>query len=203
LSDGVIWLTPWRDDDATALGDFNLDASHARWFDQPPAEPDPDARRANHLDVIHRWREEWDTRASLTFALRNAADGEAIGEADLQPRPPVGANIAYAVTAPHRRKGYATRAVRLLADAGLTTFGFQRIELICDAENAASRGVAERAGFAFEGIRRGSAWYEHDQEFRGRPRDEAVFSRISSDVDQEAATPAGVPTLPVGRHEHD
>lgn len=182
LTDGTVWLTPWRDDDATALGDFNLDPEHARWFDQPPHDADPDRRREHHADVIRRWRAEWRDGVSLTFAIRLAPDGVAIGEADLQPRPPVTANIAYAVIPEHRRQGYATRAVRLLAIEGLGRFGFHRIELMCDVENAASRAVGERAGFTFEGIRRGSGWYEHVDEWRGVPRDDCLYSSIASDL---------------------
>jgi RimJ/RimL family protein N-acetyltransferase len=182
LSDGVVWLTPWFEDDDASLADFNLDAAHSRWFDQPPLDADLQHRRAHHADVIRRWRREWETGASLTFAIRTVEDGIAVGEADLQPRPPITASIAYAVTEPHRGRGYAPRAVRLLAEAGLTRFGFRRIELICDVDNAPSRRVAEKAGFAHEGIRRGSGWYENVPEFRGRPRDDVVFSFIQSDL---------------------
>jgi hypothetical protein len=86
LSDWVVWLTPWHDDDDVALGDFNLDPAHARWFDQPPPDPDRERRRVWHAEVIRRWRDEWTSGASLTFALRTAEDAIAIGEADLQPR---------------------------------------------------------------------------------------------------------------------
>jgi RimJ/RimL family protein N-acetyltransferase len=158
-----------HDDDAR-LGDFNLDADHVRWFDQPPADEDRGRRREHGHEVIRRWQAEWLAGTSLTFAIRLASDGVAIGEVDLQPRPPVTANIAFAVIPQHRREGYATHAVRLLAVEGLGRFGFRRIELMCDVENVASRKVAERAGFSFEGIRRGSGWYEHVEEWRGVPR---------------------------------
>jgi RimJ/RimL family protein N-acetyltransferase len=186
LSDGVVWLTPWRDEDASAFGDFNLDPDHARWFDQPDPDPDPDRRRDHHADVIRRYHDEWMSGASLSFALRIVSDGGVIGAADLQPRPPATANIAYAVTAGHRGNGYATRAVRLLAEAGLTRFGFQRIELICDVENGASRRVADKAGFTLEGIRRGGGRYEYVPEFTGRPRDQALYSLITADLEHRA-----------------
>ena len=182
LSDGVVWLTPWHERDDVALGDFNVDPAHARWFDQPSLDRDRERRRAQHADVIRRWHDEWASGASLTFALRLAKDGIAIGEADLKPRPPIAANIAYAVTPDHRGRGYAARAARLLAEAGLTRFGFHRIELVCDVDNAASRRVAEKAGFVAEGVRRGSGWFENVPELAGAPRDEAVYSLIRSDL---------------------
>lgn len=182
LSDGVVWLTPWQDDDDVALGDFNLDPAHARWFDQPTPDPDLEHRRQQHAEVIRRYREEWASGVSLSFALRTSEDGSAIGAADLQPRPPIGANIAYAVTREHRGRGYAPRAVRLLAEAGLTRFGFRRVELICDVDNAASRRVAEKAGFISEGVRRGSGWFQNIPELAGSPRDEVVYSLTTADL---------------------
>jgi RimJ/RimL family protein N-acetyltransferase len=182
LSDGVVWLTPWHADDDVALGDFNLDPAHARWFDQPPRDPDRERRRVQAAEVIRRYRDEWASGASLTFALRTAEDNIAIGAADLQPRPPISANIAYAVTPEHRGRGYAPRAVRLLAEAGLKRFGFHRVGLICDVDNTASRRVAEKAGFVYEGVRRGSGWFENVPEFVGLPRDEAIYSLIPSDL---------------------
>ena len=182
LTDGVVWLTPWRPGDDVALGEFNLDPAHARWFDQPPPDPDPERRREHGAEVIRRWGSEWVEGTSLTFALRRTEDGPAIGEADLQPRPPITANIAYAVVPVERGNGYAGRAVRLLAEAGLTRFGFRRIELMCDTENAGSRRVAEKAGFTYEGVRRGSGWYEHATDFDGRPRDDALYSLTEADL---------------------
>ena len=41
LSDGIVWLTPFTLADGGAIGDFNLDEDHRRWFDQPPVIPTP------------------------------------------------------------------------------------------------------------------------------------------------------------------
>lgn len=176
LSDGVVWLTPWRLDDAVALGDFNLDPDHRRWFDQPEPSPDAAERRAHGEEVIHRWWREWVDGTSMTFALRLAEDALAVGEADLQPRPQLAANIAYAVVPAHRGNGYASRAIRLLAEEGLNRLGFSPIELSCDVGNTASARVAEKAGFTFERIRAGTAVYEEIEEWTGSPRDERVYS---------------------------
>jgi RimJ/RimL family protein N-acetyltransferase len=178
LSDGVVWLTPWRLDDAVALGDFDIDADLRRWFDLPDPSRDPAVRRAHGDEVIHRWWREWADGTSQTFALRLMEDGPAIGEADLQPRPEQAANIAYAVVPAHRGNGYAARAIRLLGEAGLTRFGYRRIELSCDLGNAASARAAVKAGFMYEGIRFGTAVYEEIEEWRGTPRDETIFSLI-------------------------
>jgi RimJ/RimL family protein N-acetyltransferase len=180
LSDGVIDLTPWQLADATVLVAFGHDHELKRWFDQPDPPAEPAEHMAKEQDVIRRWWREWTDGSSLTFVIR--AGGEPVGEVDLQPRPPITANIAYAVAPAQRRKGYATRAVRLLAVEGLTRFGFHRIELMADVDNLASRGVAEKAGFTYEGIRRSSGWYEHVPEWTGTPRDDALYSLVEADL---------------------
>lgn len=180
LSDGVIELAPWRLDDASVLGSFDRDPEHMRWFDQPAPSQDPTARVAHEEGVIRRWWQEWTDGTSLTFVIRGG--DEPVGEVDLQPRPPITANIAYAIAPQHRRRGYASRAVRLLAVEGLTRFGFHRIELIADVDNVVSRRVAERAGFTLEGVRRASGWYEHVPEFTGLPRDAVVYSLVTADL---------------------
>jgi RimJ/RimL family protein N-acetyltransferase len=65
-------------------------------------------------------------------------------------------------------------AVRLLADWALAEGGFNRVELIVDVDNAASRAVLERAGAACEGVLR-KRLLDRD----GEPRDVAIFSFVS------------------------
>jgi len=177
LTDGVVWLTPFAVADGAAIGDLNLDDDHRRWFDQPPVDPDPDGRRRHGEEVAERWRKAWVTGEELTFAVRLRTDGEAIGMAELQPGAGDGADISYAIAPAHRRRGYGSRAVRLLADAGLGRLGFMRIELRCDIDNVASARTAERAGFMFERIDPGAGVFEHVEEWRDTSRDERVYVR--------------------------
>lgn len=177
LSDGVVWLTPFRVEDGVAIGEFNLDAAHRRWFDQPPVNEDPIVRRAHGEDVARRWIAAWASGEQLAFAVRLSGSGETIGMAELRPRPRGAANISYAIRPAWRRRGYAARAVRLLADAGLRRFGFRRIELRCDPDNDASARTAERAGFSFERLDPGAGGpFEHVVGWAGAPRDELVYA---------------------------
>jgi RimJ/RimL family protein N-acetyltransferase/SAM-dependent methyltransferase len=177
LTDGTIWLTPWRADDDIAIGDFNLDEDHRRWFDQPDVDADPAARRAHGAEVVGRWQQQWADGTSQSFALRDDPYGPALGTAELHARPDGAGNISYSVNPTHRRRGYATRAVRLLSMAGLTRFGYPLIELRCDPENVASRGVAQRAGFTLDRIDT-SGVFEHVEEWRGTTRDELVYVHV-------------------------
>jgi RimJ/RimL family protein N-acetyltransferase len=181
LTDGVVWLTPFTRADGAAIGDFNLDEDHRRWFDQPPVSRDPNARRRHGEDVAKRWRRAWDTGKELSFAVRLAPDGAAIGMAELQPAEGGSADISYAIAPTERRHGYAARAVRLLSDTGLDVLGFTRIELRCDVDNVASARTAERAGFMFERIDPGAGVFEHVEGWRETPRDERVYSRCRAD----------------------
>ena len=62
--------------------------------------------------------------------------------------------IAYAVAADARGYGVAPEAVDVLALALLLEHRFQRIELRVAPGNVASRRVAEKAGFTYEGLLR-------------------------------------------------
>lgn len=181
FTDGVVWLTPVRRTDGVAIGDLNLDDDHRRWFDQPPVDPDPDGRRRHGETVAERWRSAWAAGTELGFAVRLDADGGAIGMAQLRPSADGGAAISYAIAPAHRRHGYGSRAVRLLADAGLDRFGFTSIELRCDSDNVASARTAERAGFTFERVDPGAGVFEHIEGWRDAPRDERVYHRGSAD----------------------
>lgn len=56
-------------------------------------------------------------------------------------------NLGYHVFAAHRRRGYGTRAVRLLLDHLAADTGWSVATLLIDRENAASLALAQRAGF--------------------------------------------------------
>lgn len=62
--------------------------------------------------------------------------------------------VSYAVASPVRGFGLAPEAVDALAIALLLEHGFQRVELRVAPGNVASRRVAEKAGFTYEGLLR-------------------------------------------------
>lgn len=61
-----------------------------------------------------------------------------------------GARLAYWVTAPHRGRGVATAACRLLVAHAFAVMKLRFLELHCAAHNAAARAVAERLGFRLD-----------------------------------------------------
>jgi RimJ/RimL family protein N-acetyltransferase len=84
--------------------------------------------------------------------------------------------IAYAVTPEVRGFGVAAEAVDALAIALILEHDFQRVELRVAPGNVASRRVAEKAGFTYEGLLR-SAGYVHS----GRV-DLQVWSLVAADL---------------------
>jgi [ribosomal protein S5]-alanine N-acetyltransferase len=84
--------------------------------------------------------------------------------------------VAYAVAADARGFGVAAEAVDALAIALILEHGFQRVELRVAPGNLASRRVAEKAGFTYEGLLR-NAGYVHS----GRV-DLEVWSLVAADL---------------------
>jgi RimJ/RimL family protein N-acetyltransferase len=62
--------------------------------------------------------------------------------------------LGYVVAPAARGRGVATTALRLLTEWGFEERGLLRLELMISVENAASKVVAERAGYVKEGVLR-------------------------------------------------
>jgi ribosomal-protein-alanine N-acetyltransferase len=64
-----------------------------------------------------------------------------------------GAHIGYWIDRSYAGRGYTTEAVNLLTEYGFSVLSLHRIEINLRPENAASRRVAEKAGYVLEGER--------------------------------------------------
>ena len=64
-----------------------------------------------------------------------------------------GAHIGYWIDQRYANHGYTTRAVRALTDFAFNELQLHRIEINLRPENAASRKVAEKSGYHYEGVR--------------------------------------------------
>ena len=64
-----------------------------------------------------------------------------------------GGHIGYWIDREYAGRGYTTEAVNLMTEYGFSVLALHRIEINLRPENAASRRVAEKAGYVFEGER--------------------------------------------------
>jgi RimJ/RimL family protein N-acetyltransferase len=148
LSDGVIVLDAFTLDDVeTHLA--GEDEEQARRFGWYPARSTPEGVRA----AIIRWQEGWRTGGpTRAFAMRDASTGELVGGCEARLKGDGLAHLSYWVFPRFRRRGFASRGTHLLCDYVFTTLGMKRVELHIEEGNAASRGVARRAGFTEAGL---------------------------------------------------
>ena len=172
LSDGVVTLRLMSDADAPAVVEAVQDPEISRWTKVPSPYGDEDA---------DRW-----LRASaaglaggtdLTALVVDAESDRLQGAVALHAISPESGRCSagYWLAADARGRGVATRALRLLCRFAFEELDVHRVELWIDPQNAPSLAVAERAGFAREGLLRS---------FRlvaGEPRDMLMYSRLPDD----------------------
>jgi RimJ/RimL family protein N-acetyltransferase len=173
VSDGVVTLRLMADADVPAVVEALQDPEIPRWTVVPSPYGERDA---------HQWM-----RASvaglaggtdLTALVVDARDDRLLGAVALHAISPESGRCSagYWLAADARGRGTATRALRLLCQFAFDELGVHRVELWIDPDNVPSLAVAERAGFAREGLLRS---------FRlvgGRPSDMLMYSLLPQDM---------------------
>lgn len=151
--------------------------SHLRpWM--PWAQDAPTA--ASSEAVVRRMQADFIARRDLCFhLLARRADGGAgrllggtgLHRIDWTVRK---FEIGYWIRPEAAGQGHVSEAVQLLTALAFDRLAARRVEIRCDARNLKSRAVAERCGFALEGVLR------HDAlGVDGTPRDTAVYARTA------------------------
>ena len=176
LSDGVVALRPWTRADVPELV-AAIDGEIARWLESVP-QPYGEVEARAYVAYCERgWRGRG---AETPFAVVDAETGALLGSCGvhwLDPEQAL-AEVGYWVRAEARGRGVATRATRLVAGWVLGTLRYERLQLRADADNEASCRVAERAGFAREGVVRSVRWSRRQQ----RRIDVAMYSLLRSEL---------------------
>jgi RimJ/RimL family protein N-acetyltransferase len=165
-------VRPLTADDAKPVAEILADARTRRWLPFPQGPIDGLA---------------WCT--DLAIERREQGDGDHYGAVRREDDRLVGClwsqradwvarsiEVSYAVAAEARGFGVAGEAVDALAIALICEHGFERVELRVAPGNLASRRVAEKAGFTYEGLLR-NAGYVHS----GRV-DVEVWSLVAADL---------------------
>jgi len=110
--------------------------------------------------------------------VESAATGEPVGTVSWRtvrygPNPESAAwNIGISLIPEARGQGFGTEAQRVLADHLFATTPVRRVEAMTDIENEAEQRSLEKAGFAREGVLKGSQYR------RGGWHDLVVYARI-------------------------
>jgi RimJ/RimL family protein N-acetyltransferase len=176
LSDGAVVLRPPRPDDVPDVFAACQDPDIQHFTFVPAPYEEHHARGWVEGAAAARERGE---QLSLVIADATDPDGRLLGTAGLL-RPDWAhrtAEIGYWVAPWARGRGAASRAAALLAPWALRTLGLARVACDVDVDNAASRRVAERAGFTHEGVLRSLL------EVKGRRWTLAAYSLIAEDLE--------------------
>ena len=161
-----------------------LSAEHVEGLDA--IAQDPDVQRNTYVPSpppagfgkswLERYEQGREDGTREGFAIVDAEDGSFLGIAvavriDEEASE---AELGYILAPEARGRGAATDAFRQLTAWGFAR-GFQRLELRGNADNEASRRVAERCGYNLEGILR-SVYFKE-----GRRSDMFIYSRLPGD----------------------
>jgi RimJ/RimL family protein N-acetyltransferase len=180
LTDDVVVLRPWVISDAAFMTEASRDPAIERYNGPPPQS------LADATVIIERIQQSWQTLArtgdptGVAFAIVDAASDEQVGMCGVDHWSTTDvAQFGYWLAATARGRGFATRAVRLMA-SWLIELGAARVFLTIESENAASAAVARRAGFAYEGtLRAFGVW-------QGRRQDVDVFAVLPDEWSSNA-----------------
>ena len=147
-----VLLRPWSLDDAAAVMDAYQDEAIQRWHVQR-ADSLAEAR-----EWIAGWQSGWAAESGAHWAVVEEGSDLLLGRAALKHLKfsDGTADVAYWTVPAARGRGVAPRAVNAMASWAFEA-GFHRLDLEHAVANTASCRVAEKTGFAAEGVRR-SAW---------------------------------------------
>jgi RimJ/RimL family protein N-acetyltransferase len=142
-------------------------------FTRVPAHPSPAFPQA----WLSRYREGRATGTREAFAIESSSVGTFLGiavapsiDADAQT-----VELGYVIAPTARGQGVATEALGLLARWAFDELGARRLELLISLDNEASKIVARRSGFVFEGVLRGMHFKDDLWE------DTEIWSRLPTD----------------------
>jgi RimJ/RimL family protein N-acetyltransferase/8-oxo-dGTP pyrophosphatase MutT (NUDIX family) len=176
LTDGVVTLRRWRLEDVEEAV-AGHDEVIAHWFGWPPDGVTAERQRA----AIERWHAAYDDdRRVVAFVAE--AEGKLVGCVDVRRTADGVGEMSWVLFQGQRGRGFATRAVRMLADYALTEagqggLGYWRVEAKVEPDNQASLRVATRSGLRREGVRR----IEKGHGDRDETASYVVLARLVSD----------------------
>jgi ribosomal-protein-serine acetyltransferase len=169
LTDGVVVLRRYREDDRAVALSTMRDPEVRRWLNMPlqPVAADFDA-------LLRTIQAGFLSGERFDYAVATPEDDTPYGAVIATKRARDNWELAYLAGAAGRGRGRMARAVRLLAD-WLLAEGVGRLEIRTHPDNVSSQRLAERVGFTQEGRERKSIW------LHGTRHDAIVWSLLPGD----------------------
>ena len=166
-------LRPFGDEDVGLVQSVGADPLIPLITTVPASGGEGEARA-----YIERQRGRLASGAGYSFAVADAASGEAVGQAGLGLKnlDEGRASTGYWVAARFRQRHYATAALDAISRWGLSLDGVHRVELYVEPWNEASWRAAERVGYVREGRLR--SW----QQVGSERRDMYMYSLLPGDL---------------------
>jgi [ribosomal protein S5]-alanine N-acetyltransferase len=172
ISDGSIRLRLRADADNPAIVEACRDPEIVRWTRVPDSYDETTA--AEWASESLRQRE---AGTGLHLVIADAATDRLLGSIGVHVNRGDGrSDVGYWLTPQTRGRGVMARALRLFSRWIFDNLGTERIEITVEPRNSASRAVAERAGYSFEGVLRSYT------EIKGQRRDMAMYSLLRDEL---------------------
>lgn len=147
---GEITLRPFAVGDIPWVYEVSLDSAVQKYVQIPLPYRMADAE----FFVREMAIAAWERRERAEFVVVRSADRVRLGRVGLGLDGIGSAQVGYWMDPAARSRGVATRAVRELCRWGFESLGLGLIEWRAEVGNAASRRVAEKAGFTVEAVLR-------------------------------------------------
>jgi RimJ/RimL family protein N-acetyltransferase len=171
IDDGVVRLRLHTDADLRTLVAGSLDPEVVRWTRIP--ENNTIAQTGEFLAAARRPGAD-----ELHLVVCDAETDEVLGSVGMvsMDRTEGRCDLGYWLAAPARGRGLMTRSLALLSRWILDNLPVDRLGIEIEPANVASRAVAERCGFTFEGVLR--SYFVN----KGRRRDAAIYSLLRDEA---------------------
>lgn len=151
LTAGRLHLRPWRSGDEATLVVACTDPEVVRWTEVPH----PYTLEHAQAYVAAIAPEGWTSGTGPTWAVCAYTTGEVLANVTIRQRSdPDTWDVGFWALPGARGQGVTSSALAVVCRWGFAVLAAQRIEWRAQVGNAASRRVAEKAGFSFEGTTR-------------------------------------------------
>jgi RimJ/RimL family protein N-acetyltransferase len=149
LTDGVVTLRAPQESDVAGVVEQCRDPESVRWTTVPLGYTEAEARAYLHDDIPDWWRR--DTEYVLVVEADRDGVPSYAGNSGLRVLGDRRGDVGFGASAWVRRRGLTERAVRLLLRWAFDEVGLEVVEWWAHEGNWASRRLAWRVGFSFDG----------------------------------------------------